>query len=62
MLAVLDRPVGAAVVVDEFEASRDCEFTDDLVERAAVYAMEQRFDTTFWRRRRLDATVDRPVA
>lgn len=53
---ILDEPAQAAPAIADHEAALDAEFGAYLVERARQYAMECRFDTPFWRRRRRRAS------
>lgn len=48
----LARPSACNGALTAYEAERDRECTNYLLERARYYAAEQRFDTPFWQRRR----------
>jgi flavin-dependent dehydrogenase len=50
---ILTQPETWREALAAYEAERDKECTDYLIERAQYYAAEQRFDTPFWRRRRV---------
>lgn len=54
---VLDEPARAEAAIAERERALDGEFGAYLVERVNQYAMEPRFDTPFWRRRRSAANA-----
>jgi len=51
--ALLARPSAWRETLAGYEAERDKECTNYLLERAQYYAAEQRFDTPFWRRRQV---------
>ena len=50
---LLARPRAGQETLAAYEAERDQECTDYLLERAQYYAAEQRFDTPFWQRRQV---------
>lgn len=50
---LLARPHAWKGTLDVYEAERDKECTNYLLERAQYYAAEQRFDTPFWQRRQV---------
>ena len=54
---ILDKPQARNSVLAEYEAARDEECTKYLLERAVYYAAEDRFDSPFWRRRRVMAQL-----
>jgi flavin-dependent dehydrogenase len=47
----IERPAHADELIASFDAARDSECTDYLVERAQLYAIEKRFGSPFWQRR-----------
>ncbi len=49
---LLDRPEDAAALIVAYEDARNDEFTTYLTERASYYAMERRYRTPFWARRK----------
>ncbi|MDM0105524.1 tryptophan 7-halogenase [Variovorax sp. J22R24] len=53
----IERPAHADELIASFDAARDNECTDYLVERAQHYAIEQRFESPFWRRRSNETKV-----
>ena len=64
---LLGRPHAWRGALAAYEAERDKECTNYLLERAQYYAVEQRFDTPFWQRRQvlrrcLADAADRAVA
>ena len=50
---LLERPHTGQETLAAYEAARDQECTNYLLERAQYYAAEQRFDTPFWQRRQV---------
>jgi flavin-dependent dehydrogenase len=51
--SVLDRAATGLEAIAAYERARDAECTAYLMERAFYYGAEARFDTPFWRRRRV---------
>ncbi|MDM0076027.1 tryptophan 7-halogenase [Variovorax sp. J2P1-59] len=63
----IERPAHVDELIASFDAVRDSECTDYLIERAQHYAVEQRFESPFWRRRSRApagpaAAIDKPHA
>jgi flavin-dependent dehydrogenase len=54
---LLARPHAWKGTLAAYEAERDKECTNYLLERAQYYAAEHRFNTPFWQRRKINATV-----